>query len=228
MKWLLKYLERAGRCKALMDAFGDVFFVRYYLLGVEPDEAYVDAGKVKARWLPNIWLHHIPQTDHGPDGGNYHTHPWSNLTVVLSGGYMEHTESGAVWRGAGSIVRRDVTEPHYIGKTAPKTYSLFFHWFRRSDWGFQPKVCKNLCGECEPKGRCDIQDIHLKHNEYMSAFGEKNAPSWVIYNDAGKVRINRRQRAAARVGLSSLNEKDLEKYVQTKSRLALIGVSDGN
>ena len=228
MKWLLKYLERAGRCKALMDAFGDVFFVRYYLLGVEPDEADVDAGKVKARWLPNIWLHHIPQTDHGPDGGNYHTHPWSNLTVVLSGGYMEHTESGAVWRGAGSIVRRDVTEPHYIGKTAPKTYSLLFHWSRRSDWGFQPKVCKNLCGECEPKGRCDIQDIHLKHNEYMSAFGEKNAPSWVIYNDAGKVRINRRQRAAARAGLSSLNEKDLEKYVQTKSRLALIGVSDGN
>lgn len=223
MKWLLNYLERTGRCKALMDAFGNVFFVRYYLLGVEPDEADVDSGKAKARWLPNIWLHHIPKNNHSPDGGNYHTHPWSNLTILLSGGYMEHTESGAVWRSAGSIVRRDVTEPHYIGKTAPKTYSLFFHWFRRSDWGFQPKVCKNLCGKCEPKGRCDIQDIHLKHNEYMKAFGEKNAPRWIIYNDAGKVRIERRKRAARRAGASSLNEKQLEQYVQTKARAALIG-----
>ena len=223
MRWLLNWLERKGRCKALMDAFGNVFFVRYYLLGVEPDEADVDSGEAKARWLPNIWLHHIPQNDHGPDGGNYHTHPWSNLTIVLSGGYMEHTERGAFWRGAGSIVKRDITEPHYIGKTAPKTYSLFYRGFRRSDWGFQPKVCQNLCGKCEPKGRCDIQDIHLKHNEYMKAFGEKNAPRWIIFDDSGKLKIQRRKKAALRAGATSLSERDLETYVQTKAREALIG-----
>ena len=57
----------------------------------------------------------------------------------------------------------------------------------------------------------------------MKAFGEKNAPRWIIYNDAGKVRIERRKRAARRAGASSLNEKQLEQYVQTKARAALIG-----
>ena len=223
MNWLLRWLERTGRCKALMDSFGNVFFVRYYLFGVEPDEADVDAGRAKARWLPNVWLHHILESDHGPDGGNYHTHPWSNLTILLSGGYMEHTEKGAFWRKAGSVVRRDVTEPHYIGRTAPKTYSLFFHWFRRSGWGFRPKVCENLCGECQPKGRCDIESVHLKHNEYMKAFGEKNAPRWIVYDAYGKKRIKRRQRAAARAGVKSLNKQELEQYVQTKGRAALLG-----
>jgi len=57
----------------------------------------------------------------------------------------------------------------------------------------------------------------------MKAFGEKNAPRWIIFDDSGKLKIQRRKKAALRAGATSLSERDLETYVQTKAREALIG-----
>jgi len=224
MKWLLNWLEKTGRCKAYVDAFGGVIFLRYYLLGVEPDELDVDLGKAKPRRLPNIWLHHIPQSDHGIDGGNYHTHPWSNVSIVLSGGYDEHTPGNAPkWRGVGSIVPRSIKTPHFIGKAIPKTYSLFAHGFRKRNWGFEPSACASLCNKCTALGHCYKSQRKFTYKDYQSAIGDKYMPYWLVYDEAGKKRIARRQAASNRVGKTGLTAKEVEEFVQTKSRLATTG-----
>lgn len=224
MKWFLNWLEKTGRCKAYVDAFGTVIFLRYYLFGVEPDELEVDLETAVPRKLPNVWLHHIPQSDHGIDGGNYHTHPWANLSIVLSGGYEEHVpDRPPKWRGAGSIVPRRMKTPHFIGRAIPKTYSLFAHWFRKRGWGFEPAACASLCAKCAPLGDCYKAQRKFTYKDYQTAIGDKYMPYWIVYNDAGKKRLAKRRAAAERMGKTSMTAQEVEEFVQTKSRLATTG-----
>ena len=221
IKRFLRMLQKTGRCKAYVDAFGNVIFLRYYLLGVEPDELEVDLGLAKPRLFPNIWLHHIPQSDHGIDGGNYHTHPWSNLSIILSGGYEEHVpDKEPKWRRAGAIVFRSIKTPHFIGRAIPKTYSLFAHGFRKRGWGFEPSACSSLCDKCAPIGHCYKSQKKFSYKDYQAAIGDKYMPQWVVYDDFGKHKVARRRAAAKRAGKTGLTAKEVEEFVQTKSRIA--------
>lgn len=224
MQWFWKLLEKAGLCKAFVDPYGRVIVLRYHLFGIEPDEMDVDEGRAKPRWLPNIWLHRIPSLEHGPDGGNYHTHPWATMSIVLSGGYEEFTLGKKTkWRLPGHVVFRGADSAHYLGKTKAGTVSLFFHWFRKHGWTFRLADCKNVCDWCNENnaGSCRKDGVEMAYNDYNTQLGEKWTAKWMVYNDECHAWIKKRKRAVERAGLVPPTAEELERYIQTTSRAAI-------
>jgi hypothetical protein len=76
----------------------------------------------------------------------YHDHPWSYTTIVLKGGYWEHTPEfyhgkviadKVVWRGPGSIISRGAHEFHWLELDDNQpAVTLFIPKQRKRDWGF--------------------------------------------------------------------------------------------
>jgi len=100
------------------------------------------------KWFPfNITLHKIVRSD----DPILHDHPWSYLTVILKGGYWEHTPifdtNGKMltefqtWRGPGSIIYRKANEYHWLelDEDKPAT-TLFFMGAQQREWGFLTKT----------------------------------------------------------------------------------------
>src|SRR4051795_6598747 len=85
----------------------------------EPD--FYIGGKVNPyllRWwvIPrnrffNVYLHKFLRDD---DDRALHDHPWVSLSVILRGGYIEHTATEVRRRGAGSVVFRRAKHAHRI------------------------------------------------------------------------------------------------------------------
>lgn len=66
-----------------------------------------------------------------------HTHPFSYMTIILSGGYKE--ESGDVVRDmkVGGVYVRHSRIPHRILSVLPNTKTLFIAWYRKDlKWEF--------------------------------------------------------------------------------------------
>jgi hypothetical protein len=89
----------------------------------------------------NVYLHKIMRDD---DDRALHDHPWANLSIILSGGYLEWRSHAwdkymdVVWRGRGSIVFRRATDAHRLSLGADGTpcWSLFITGPRVREWGF--------------------------------------------------------------------------------------------
>lgn len=77
-----------------------------------------------------------------------HDHPWGYWSIVLRGGYFEHTADGRrTWYGPGSFIRRTATFKHrlelewdfhaHTGEPVelPAT-TLFITFRKRKSWGF--------------------------------------------------------------------------------------------
>src|SRR3546814_2649634 len=83
------------------------------------------------RWL-NVYLHRIRHDD---DDRALHDHPWANVTLVLAGGYVEHTPHGVFLREVGDVVFRRATALHRL---ALRPAGMFGHWIGpfadRSAW----------------------------------------------------------------------------------------------
>lgn len=111
------------------------------------------------RTLPNIYLHKFLRDD---DDRALHDHPWSSLSIILTGGYWEHIAgTGKLFRMPGDIVYRRATHAHRvelfknpdkvihvsinsdntlssgleIGGPKP-AWTLFITGFKVRDWGF--------------------------------------------------------------------------------------------
>jgi hypothetical protein len=89
--------------------------------------------------LENIYVHEFVRSDKDDP----HNHPWPNLTVVLSGWYMEEvwsddgkTSLGTYRRNVGDVVSRPSHVVHAITETAPNCISLFMTGKKEQDWGF--------------------------------------------------------------------------------------------
>lgn len=109
-QWLLDRQRRKpfnGRLIRGCDAQGDgdeVYMERYFLF--------------KSRLL-SVYLHHFLRSD---TDRALHDHPWDFLTIILSGGYWEHTPHPSNpwpvtrrrWHGPGSILFRRATHRHYV------------------------------------------------------------------------------------------------------------------
>ena len=96
------------------------------------------------RWF-NIYLHEIRRSD---DDRALHDHPWLNCSILLSGGYVEHTiAKGGIehrrLRAAGSITFRAPRAAHRL-EVVPgmgTTISLFVTGPIVRHWGFHcPKA----------------------------------------------------------------------------------------
>lgn len=89
----------------------------------------------KRRKIHALYLHEFFRSDKSRCP---HDHPWSFITVVLRGGYWEHTSTGRHWRRPGSILYRPATFAHSIevDPTTVKPWSLVLVWEKSRDWGF--------------------------------------------------------------------------------------------
>ena len=113
--------------------------------------------------LGDVKLHHILRSD---DDRDLHDHPWSFLSIILWGGYWEHTPfrlPGGIlpldirlrlnkdsagrfnlrtWYGVGRVLWRPVPSTHRLelppGRTA---WTLVFTGPKRREWGFH-----TICG----------------------------------------------------------------------------------
>jgi hypothetical protein len=92
----------------------------------------------------NVTVHKIVKSDDPV----FHDHPWPYTTIILKGGYWEHTpvfdDEGTIcaqsskWRGPGSIISRSANEFHWLEldpKVGPAT-TLFIMGQQQRDWGF--------------------------------------------------------------------------------------------
>ena len=135
-------MNKLGRYRLIPDrATGDDYMHRYYLF-----------LKDRKNFPFNITLHKIVRSD----DPIMHDHPWPYMTIVLKGGYWEHTpvfdSEGKVltdfqaWRGPGSIIKRSAGEYHWLEldpNVGPAT-TLFFMGQQQRDWGFLVKTKRGV------------------------------------------------------------------------------------
>jgi hypothetical protein len=134
------YVER----QVIRDAKGDPYLVRYFIFRSRLLERVgVNLGR--------IYLHHIIRSDHDRA---LHDHPWNFVSIILKGGYWEHTDrrqtrerdvraweakDGTVmtWYQPGDVLRRGAGVRHRLrlpdGKTA---WTLVFTTGKLREWGF--------------------------------------------------------------------------------------------
>lgn len=94
-RWFLNYLERKGRKHTITDRDGkNAYLDRYYV-------AYPDGTQRQRQDISfNVFLHRFLRSDDPV----WHDHPWNFfISIVLKGGYVEHTPWGDKWRGPGHI-----------------------------------------------------------------------------------------------------------------------------
>lgn len=111
-----------------------------YMASRKPD--FVVGDNYLQRWfvIPrnnwfNIYLHRFLHDD---EDEALHDHPYTNVSLVLDGGYWEHLRDGSRrWRAPGGMVARWGATPHRVA-LLPKqpAISLFFTGPRTREWGF--------------------------------------------------------------------------------------------
>ena len=119
----LNWLDKIGRKRVIMDRFeNEPYLTRYYLFLKD------------RKWFPfNIFLHNF----HKGDLDDLHDHPWPYLTIILRGGYWEHTPRGRFWRAPGHIRFSTPRSLHRIElEPNVSTWTLFIPGPKIREWGF--------------------------------------------------------------------------------------------
>jgi hypothetical protein len=65
---------------------------------------------LRTPWF-NIYLHHFLRSD---NDRHFHDHPWHFLTILLAGGYIEHTPCGTFRRRRFSVLVRPAWWQHWV------------------------------------------------------------------------------------------------------------------
>lgn len=132
----LKFLERLGRKRIVMDRVNnEPYLERYYLL-----------LKDRKHFPFNVFLHKFLKSD--PD--DLHDHPWPYATVILKGGYWEwvpqYNKQGqkvneiAKWRGPGHFRFCSANSFHRIElDPGIECWTLFMPGPQQRDWGFSTR-----------------------------------------------------------------------------------------
>lgn len=111
------------------------------------DPCYPEGGPLFTRFylfqcpLFALYVHHFHRSD---NDRHVHDHPWSFVTLLLSGGYWENLPKFAeqpdgpqvrVWRRRGSILWRPAEWQHWVEIERP-VWTLVLRLRRRREWGF--------------------------------------------------------------------------------------------
>ena len=123
----LSFLKYLGRYRLIKDHFKDQPYLERYYLFLK-DRQYFPF---------NIFLHKFLKSD--PD--DLHDHPWAYRTLILKGGYWEHTKDGKFWRGPLTYRFSPADSFHRVelDKDIPYCWTLFVPGRKVKDWGFQTK-----------------------------------------------------------------------------------------
>lgn len=92
---------------------GDPYLIRWKLL--------------RTPWF-SIYLHHILRRE-------MHDHPWNFMTLIMTGGYTEHTLKGSRFHPSGSLLYRPTPWAHRLELKRP-VWTLVFVGPRKREWGF--------------------------------------------------------------------------------------------
>ena len=151
------------------------YFGRYRLiLDRESNEPYLERYylflKDRESFPFNIFLHKFLKSD--PD--DLHDHPWNYRTIILSGGYWEHTEKGRKWKGPGSYIYAPAEHYHRVELAKDKNgniincWTLFMPGMRQRDWGFK-KDGEWVQNEKYIKERTEMRNLdHDNHDNHDS------------------------------------------------------------
>jgi hypothetical protein len=106
------------------------------------DDAYLLRWYVipRNRWF-NIYLHHFKRSD---DDRALHDHPWINMSILLTGSYLEHMPGGVVklrhpWRpwAFWRLPMRRATAAHRVELIdGNPVWTLFLTGPKIREWGF--------------------------------------------------------------------------------------------
>jgi len=122
-----------------LDLAGMAAWARELMASREPD--FVIGADYLRRWwviprnvLQNVYLHEFRASD---DDRAFHDHPWANTSIVLEGGYIEHTPEGSFRRYAGDVISRPATALHRVELIDNQpAITLFMSGVFERDWGF--------------------------------------------------------------------------------------------
>jgi hypothetical protein len=102
---------------------GNTYMTRYTLLG----QRAAGAGYA-------VYLHHFHRGDWDDA---LHDHPWSFVSVILSGGYYEQTERHTRWYGPGRMLVRPAEWRHRtILPPGREAWTLILRGRKRRSWFF--------------------------------------------------------------------------------------------
>lgn len=117
------------------------YLIRYFILSTRWlfDDflfQYLPWTQRAFKWVSfRLVLHRTLRSD--IDG--FHDHPWPWMSMILSGGYWEHTPRGRFWRAPGTMRFRSANSYHRLEldpNTRKEVWSLFLMGPRQKDWGF--------------------------------------------------------------------------------------------
>tara|TARA_B100001758_G_C18081198_1_gene438342 strand:+ start:135 stop:575 length:441 start_codon:yes stop_codon:yes gene_type:complete len=122
-----KIMEYLGRKRIIYDRLnGDPYLERYYIF-----------LKNRKNFPFNVFLHRFLKSD--PD--ELHDHPWNFRTIILRGGYWEHTHEGKFWRKPWTYRYCTANCFHRIelDPNVKECWTLFIPSKSYKEWGFQTK-----------------------------------------------------------------------------------------
>jgi hypothetical protein len=127
--WWLRLANRCtakGKVRVIYDrVLTDPYLIRFYL---------------HPRWLTlglfRVVIHRFVRSDSLEDG--LHDHPWPYISVILDGGYIEHTPQGSFRRKPGQVLFRRARHLHRVELLSDgvPVYTLFIMGPRIRAWGF--------------------------------------------------------------------------------------------
>lgn len=81
-----------------------------------------------------LFLHYFHRGDVEP---YHHDHPWPFWSLILWGGYWEHTPKGKRWYGPGCLLRRPADWQHHV-ELPPGAHCWTLVWTgaKERSWGF--------------------------------------------------------------------------------------------
>lgn len=204
-------MTKLGRKYVFVDTLGAILGYRYYFFYVETNQPTT----WKEKYLPNLFVHHGHREVLEEDklhGDVTHTHPWSTLSIVIKGQYVEEINHNVIKTlKAPAIIWRPWNVSHRILSAKADTWSLFFHGIRhkKGSWSWDLRPHEKICSWCETnnKGVCyniDKGDFmqwgdnrEIKHTSLASKGWRET--SWIKYDSDFDKLIEERRKAVARV-----------------------------
>lgn len=106
--------------------------LKYKELGWEEiGEKFTRYALWRTRWF-NVYLHELMAPKWDP---KCHDHPWWFITVLLCGGYLEHSDGRKRRRLPGMILFRRASFSHRIITPYGKSWSLVITGKKSAKWG---------------------------------------------------------------------------------------------
>jgi hypothetical protein len=95
-------------------------------------EKFTRYSLIKTRW-GNLYLHQLNAPDWHP---TCHSHPWSFITLLIKGGYLEQVGAKNFHRRVGTILYRPAEFAHNVITPYGTSWSLVVTSPKKREWGF--------------------------------------------------------------------------------------------